>query len=318
MYCIQCGQNILESAKFCSNCGNKVPSETVLTPKAEHINKERCNCGETKRNVFKDYRFTGDRVCVYCDIKGFCPICRSALRTKKAEQCRVCRSTWRINPPAKIESSEEMLESKVDTVETKHEVRLKKCPNCNRNNTIKAEACKFCNYFFDPIKRSLKETQKQTNWIIGAIVGALLLIWLISSIDFTNNNSSSIAFKEFSAENLPNDITTEKRLVDITHPSKMGSAEKEDPYEIMRIAFVGYPDKAEIRILVETVLAKYGYPITDEYKLKISSMLVSLRKASSRGVTEMEILRHINKYGSTSVSLPDQAGISAVLLAIDK
>jgi len=40
--------------------------------------------------------------------------------------------------------------------------------------------------------------------------------------------------------------------------------------------------------MLEAVIENYDLPKTDEYRLKVGSMLVSLRKASAVGLTEME------------------------------
>ena len=96
------------------------------------------------------------------------------------------------------------------------------------------------------------------------------------------------------------------------------AVEEKDPYEIMHIAFEGYPEIVEIKPLLEAVMETYSFPKTDENRLKVGNMLVALRKASTVGVTEMEILKHIYQHGSNKISLPDQAGLSATLLEVDK
>lgn len=87
-----------------------------------------------------------------------------------------------------------------------------------------------------------------------------------------------------------------------------------DPYEMMESVFLGNPSVSEIKPLIEGVLKKYSLPFTDEYRLKVGSMLVSLRKHNEGKVTEMQILKHIYYYGSNKISLPDQAGYSVVSL----
>lgn len=87
---------------------------------------------------------------------------------------------------------------------------------------------------------------------------------------------------------------------------------------MMQVAFEGSPEISKIKPMLEAVLEKYDLPKTDEYRLKVGSMLVSLRKASAVGVTEMEILKHIYQNGSNKISLPDQAGLSATLLETSK
>jgi hypothetical protein len=86
----------------------------------------------------------------------------------------------------------------------------------------------------------------------------------------------------------------------------------------MQVAFKGSPEISKIKPMLEAVIENYDLPKTDEYRLKVGSMLVALRKASAVGVTEMEILKHIYQNGSNKISLPDQAGISATLLETSK
>lgn len=90
--------------------------------------------------------------------------------------------------------------------------------------------------------------------------------------------------------------------------------ENADPYEMMSSVFVGNPSIAEIRPIVEGILKKYNLPLTDEYRLKVGSMALELRKKDNGRVTEMQLLRHILTYGSNKISLPNQAGYSYVIL----
>lgn len=99
-------------------------------------------------------------------------------------------------------------------------------------------------------------------------------------------------------------------------PSDLSSSDfvGADPYEMMHSVFIGNP---EIKPLVEGVLKKYTLPATDEYRLKVGSMLLSLRKYNEGKITEMELLKHIYQYGSNRISLPDQAGLSVIILLND-
>lgn len=94
----------------------------------------------------------------------------------------------------------------------------------------------------------------------------------------------------------------------------IGFLENTDPYEMMSSVFIGNPSIAEIRPIVEGILKKYNLPLTDEYRLKVGSMALSLRKQDNGRVPEMQLLRHILTYGSDKISLPDQAGYSYVTL----
>lgn len=105
----------------------------------------------------------------------------------------------------------------------------------------------------------------------------------------------------------------------VSNPSMMSNNDfvEADPYEMMHSVFVGNPEISEIRPLVEGVLKKYSLPATDEYRLKVGSMLVTLRKHNEGKITEMELLKHIFQHGSNRISLPDQAGLSATILLTD-
>lgn len=92
----------------------------------------------------------------------------------------------------------------------------------------------------------------------------------------------------------------------------------EDPYVMMSSVYAGSPDVESIKSLMEAVLKKYQLPLTDEYRLKVGSVLLDLRKASAVGVTEMEILKHIYQHGSTNITFANQAGLSATILETSK
>jgi hypothetical protein len=129
-------------------------------------------------------------------------------------------------------------------------------------------------------------------------IAVLIMLALLTSC---SSNSSSSSSTSSSSSDDSTSIVAEK-----------------DPYEIMHIAFEGSPEVDKIKPLIEAVMNNYQLPLTNENKLKVGSMLVSLRKASAVGVTEMEILKHIYQHGSNKISLPDQAGISATLLETSK
>lgn len=93
---------------------------------------------------------------------------------------------------------------------------------------------------------------------------------------------------------------------------------QEDPYYTMSIAFEGYPEEEEIKSLMEAVLKKYKIEQTNKNRLAIGSVLVTLRKESVIGVTEMDILKHIYQKGSPSLSIQDQAALSFTILESSK
>ena len=137
---------------------------------------------------------------------------------------------------------------------------------------------------------------------------------IIASVLLTSCSNSSSTDYSSSPSNESSNSTTPS----YTTPERTSSSNEKDPYEMMQVAFEGSPEISKIKPMLEAVLEKYDLPKTDEYRLKVGSMLVSLRKASAVGVTEMEILKHIYQNGSNKISLPDQAGLSATLLKTSK
>lgn len=137
---------------------------------------------------------------------------------------------------------------------------------------------------------------------------------IIASVLLTScSNSSSTDYSSS-----PSNETSNSTTPSYSTPEWTSSSNEKDPYEMMQVAFEGSPEISKIKPMLEAVLEKYDLPKTDEYRLKVGSMLVSLRKASAVGVTEMEILKHIYQNGSNKISLPDQAGLSATLLETSK
>lgn len=149
------------------------------------------------------------------------------------------------------------------------------------------------------------------------LVSAIILLSLLTSCSnnsSTDNSSSKTDYSKNDTEKSNDNAPTSTYKT----PERTSSVAEKDPYEIMEVAFEGSPEISKIKPMLEAVIEKYDLPKTDEYRLKVGSMLVSLRKASAVGVTEMEILKHIYQHGSNKISLPDQAGISATLLETSK
>ncbi len=136
MYCQNCGKNNISAAIYCMHCGHKtdkaqeikLADENIQNNSAKIIGKQRCKCDRIKRNVYKDYKFTGQRVCLKCTKKGYCPVCGEKLRTKSAEQCGKCSSSWRDHPPIQDIQSQQIYREKF-TKRDAEEEKIK-CPNC--------------------------------------------------------------------------------------------------------------------------------------------------------------------------------------------
>lgn len=87
-----------------------------------------------------------------------------------------------------------------------------------------------------------------------------------------------------------------------------------NPYEIMAVAFEGFPEKNSISAMMEPVMDRHKIEKTDKNRTDFADMLLRLRKGSALGVTEMDILKHMYQKGSGSNTLVQQAALSATYL----
>ncbi|WP_271785322.1 hypothetical protein [Aquimarina algiphila] len=85
-------------------------------------------------------------------------------------------------------------------------------------------------------------------------------------------------------------------------------------YEKMELAFIGNPKESEIKPILEKVILFHGSKLTELNREKSASVLISLRKSSKKGITEMDILKHMYNNGTEKISFSDQAAISFTLL----
>lgn len=83
---------------------------------------------------------------------------------------------------------------------------------------------------------------------------------------------------------------------------------------MMEVAFEGYPDREEIKPMLEEVMKRYGLDITEDNLSRAGSVLVTLRKESKVGVTELEILKHMYQRGAVNSTFPNQAAVSSLIL----
>ena len=94
------------------------------------------------------------------------------------------------------------------------------------------------------------------------------------------------------------------------------SPSKKEAYAMLESVFIGTVSQQEIKEKMDAVMTFYKLPLTGDNYLRAGNTLASLRKASNKGVTEMDIVTHmiIADTGWQGVSFDDQAGISAKLL----
>lgn len=137
-------------------------------------------------------------------------------------------------------------------------------------------------------------------------IGGIFLFILLWNISPSSNSYDDISESE------------KQELSESLSDEDISSTGQPNAYEMMHTVFVGNPEISVIKPLIEKILKMYSLPNTEEYRLKISSAVLSLRKSSAIGVTEMDILKHTYQNGDVTISLPDQLGYSSFFLEKNK
>ncbi|WP_438711041.1 hypothetical protein ACSTS3_21265 [Aquimarina muelleri] len=101
---------------------------------------------------------------------------------------------------------------------------------------------------------------------------------------------------------------------DNSSDKKVTKVYQKNAYKKMELAFIGNQKKSDIKPILDKVIRFHGAELTELNREKSASVLISLRKSSKNGITEMDILKHINNNGTEKISFPDQAAISFTLL----
>ncbi len=74
---------------------NDVREEKRPVYQETDITKACDDCGGPVRLVKRDRQLTGEFICLTCHPSdGTCPLCKSELRTPKAQQCPACKRSW--------------------------------------------------------------------------------------------------------------------------------------------------------------------------------------------------------------------------------
>lgn len=164
----------------------------------------------------------------------------------------------------------------------------------------------------EPIKLTEEEKKKANKGCSTILIIAVAIfgVWYFTKSDDKKEVATS-------SDQYQNSSTTSTAPTTSTPSSNSAIADK-DPYEVIHIAFEGFPDKEVVQPMMEAVMKRYNMTITNDNILKVGNMLVVLKQESKVGVTEMDILKHIYQKGSASITLPEQAGISSVLLEQSK
>ena len=154
-----------------------IGTENTKTEKDTHVHKEKlycATCGELLRQVLKSGRPTGEKICIKCSVTpGFCPECHDALRTKLAQQCPHCLSSWHLTvlqkSPEKYIERSEAAASTARSMETETQ-------NIHEQEQIKSPVAKFFIGAFVGFKL----------WVIGFLV-LLINIWPFTFAFFMNS-----------------------------------------------------------------------------------------------------------------------------------
>ncbi|MCG3174988.1 MAG: hypothetical protein GMKNLPBB_03322 [Myxococcota bacterium] len=71
-------------------------AKTIPSTTGQLVPKCCDRCGQELRSIQRDGNATGAHVCISCHpTDGICPSCHGELRTRLAQQCPHCRSSWR-------------------------------------------------------------------------------------------------------------------------------------------------------------------------------------------------------------------------------
>src|SRR6187200_213584 len=79
-------------------------------------------------------------------------------------------------------------------------------------------------------------------------------------------NTANLSSRELSSK--------ESSLSKYTEPGKM------DPYQIIDSVFEGYPGKSQVQPMLEAVMKRYNFPVTNDNILKAGNLLCDLKRAS--------------------------------------
>ena len=126
------------------------------------------------------------------------------------------------------------------------------------------------------------------NLLVAALCSALFILSSCSSDSSDSSDTNSSSYSE--------------------------SKPEDDPYFKLHVVFVGMPEEDEIKPMMEAVMTTHNFTVNDENIIKFGSMLLTLRKNSKVGVTEMDILKHMYQNGSALNTIGEQGGISSYYL----
>ena len=168
----------------------------------------------------------------------------------------------------------------------------------------------------DPKQLTPEEKQKANKGCLTILLVAAVIfgVWYFTK----SNDKKEESTTQYVQLESSSSASTAPSTQSSSSSSSSSSIADKDPYEVIHIAFEGFPDKEDVQPMLEAVMKRYNMTVTNDNIIKVGNMLVTLKQDSKVGVTEMEILKHIYQKGSSSITLPEQAGISSVLLEQSK
>jgi DNA-directed RNA polymerase subunit RPC12/RpoP len=189
------------------------------------------------------------------------------------------------------------------------------------SNKIKITCLNCANEFKPgdkPAEKKLDASQNNSGCMLFIIIALIAGLSLMLSCNHKKEKEPETFSNASQVPPVVRDTTIVNRVENVASEPVPYEKSTQDPYEVMSTIFIGNPQKEQVQPLMDAVLRKYRYELTDDMRLKVANMLFSLRKESAVGVTEMDILKHIYQRGSSDIGLADQAAISSVALESTK
>jgi hypothetical protein len=149
-----------------------------------------------------------------------------------------------------------------------------------------------------------------------------LIIFLLIGLFLVNCNTQPVKAKPILKKTYQQIIDTSITKKKINDTNIVGTVKnirikKESPYEMMHNEFIGSPKTEYIKLLIDEVVEDYNLPNNESYIYNLGKTLVMMRQIN-KGITEIEILRHVILFGSTKVSFSEQVAKSCVTLSIER
>lgn len=142
-----------------------------------------------------------------------------------------------------------------------------------------------------------------------------IIFCLFTVLLFSCNNSQDEAVEKYNSVHSP---LPEGQQVPSSGYGNSSAIEGKDAYEVMEVAFEGYPSKEKIQPMLEAVMTRYRMSIDNESLLHVANALVVMKNQSKVGVTEMDILKYVYQRGNSTDDLATNIAIAATVLEATK